>query len=167
MKSLLAFTNVLLPLILGGCAMGWSRPNTTEAEFKLDRFECEQQAASMYPVLIASIGSGEAPSPANCSSYAGHMNCTATSGSYVAPRQVGQCKCPHERSQVLPSIQRLCFQANKWSVQVKPTALAKQGRIYSYGTQSDCNSSYFAACPMSNRAQTRLRSSTKPVCNKS
>jgi len=89
MKSLLTFTNVLLPLILGGCAMGWSRPKTTEAEFKLDRFECEQQAARMYPVLIASIGSGhEAPSPANCSSYAGHMNCTATSGSYVAPRQV-------------------------------------------------------------------------------
>jgi hypothetical protein len=24
MKSLLTFTNVLLPLILGGCAMGWS-----------------------------------------------------------------------------------------------------------------------------------------------
>src|SRR5260370_7167794 len=69
--------------------MGWSRPNTAEAEFKLDRFECEQQAARLYPVVIASIGSGhEAPSPANCSSYAGHMNCTATSGSYVAPRPV-------------------------------------------------------------------------------
>ncbi|TMH10026.1 MAG: hypothetical protein E6H68_17435 [Betaproteobacteria bacterium] len=89
MKSLLTFTNVLLPLILGGCAMGWSRPNTTEAEFKLDRFECEQQAAGRYPVVIASIGSGhEAPSQANCSSYAGHMNCTATPGSYVPPRQV-------------------------------------------------------------------------------
>jgi len=89
MKSLLTFANVLLPLILGGCAMGWSRPNTTEAEFKLDRFECEQQAARIYPVVIASIGSGhEAPSSANCSSYAGHMNCTATSGSYVAPRRV-------------------------------------------------------------------------------
>ena len=89
MKSLLTFTNVLLPLILGGCAMGWSRPNTTEAEFKLDRFKCEQQAAGRYPVVIASIGSGhEAPSQANCSSYAGHMNCTATPGSYVPPRQV-------------------------------------------------------------------------------
>jgi hypothetical protein len=62
-KSLLTFTNVLPPLIPGGCAMGWSRPNTSEAEFKLDRFQCEQQAASMFPVVIASIGSGhEAPS---------------------------------------------------------------------------------------------------------
>jgi hypothetical protein len=26
MKTLLTFTNVLLPLILGACAMGWSRP---------------------------------------------------------------------------------------------------------------------------------------------
>jgi hypothetical protein len=90
MKSFFTFANALVGVaLLAGCAMGWSRPNTTEAEFKLDRFECEQQAASMYPVVIASIGSGhEAPSQANCSSYAGHMNCTATPGSYVPPHQV-------------------------------------------------------------------------------
>ena len=89
MKSLLTFTNVLLPLLLGGCPMGWSRPTTSEAEFKLDRFQCEQQAASIYPVVIASFGSGhEAPSQSNCSSYAGHMNSTATPGAYIPPRQV-------------------------------------------------------------------------------
>jgi hypothetical protein len=90
MKSFLTFVGTLLLVpLLGGCAMGWSRPNTTEAEFKLDRFECEQQATKTYPVVITSIVSGhEAPSQANCSSYAGHMNCTATPGSYAPPRQV-------------------------------------------------------------------------------
>jgi hypothetical protein len=58
MKSLLTFTNVLLPLLLGGCAMGSSRPNTSEDEFKLDRFQSEQQATTIYPVVIASFGSG-------------------------------------------------------------------------------------------------------------
>ena len=89
MKSFLAPINVLPLFILGGCAMGWSRPNTTEAEFKLDRFQCEQQAASAYPVVIATIGSGhDAPSQGNCSSYAGHLNCTAAPGIYVPPRQM-------------------------------------------------------------------------------
>jgi hypothetical protein len=89
MKSLLTFTNVFLPLLLGGCVRGCSRPNTSEAEFKLDRFQCEQQAASIYPIVIESFGTGhEAPSQSNCSSYAGHMNCTATPGAYIPPRQV-------------------------------------------------------------------------------
>jgi hypothetical protein len=48
-----------------------------------------QQAASIYPIVIESFGSGnEAPSQSNCSSYAGHMNCTATPGAYIPPRQV-------------------------------------------------------------------------------
>lgn len=66
MKSLLSFADALTVVAqLGGCASGWSRPNTSEAEFKLDRFRCEQQAASIYPVVIASLGSGhEAPSQA-------------------------------------------------------------------------------------------------------
>jgi len=91
MKSLLAFVHVMPLLLLAGCVMvmGWSRPNTTEAEFKLDRFQCERQAESAYPAVIATIGSGhEGASQTNCSSYAGHMNCTATPGSYVPPRQI-------------------------------------------------------------------------------
>jgi hypothetical protein len=69
--------------------MGSSRPNTSEAEFTLDRFQCEQQATTIYPVVIASFGSGHgAPSPSDCSSYAGNMNCTATPGTYIPPRQV-------------------------------------------------------------------------------
>lgn len=75
---------------LGGCAaaMGWSRANTSEAQFNADRAQCEEQATRRYPVRMASFVSGhEAPSQSNCSGYGGHLNCSAAPGSYVAPRQ--------------------------------------------------------------------------------
>lgn len=88
MKSVFAFVMSVYLLALGGCTMGWTRPNTTEAEFHQDRFQCEQQAASMYPVAMAPSGSGyQAPARTNCNTYGNQTNCTTTPGIYTPPRQ--------------------------------------------------------------------------------
>jgi hypothetical protein len=74
---------------LGGCAMvgQWTRPNTTEPEFYQDRFQCEQQAASMYPTVIASSGgSGIGTVQTNCTTYGSQTNCTTSPG--ITPRPI-------------------------------------------------------------------------------
>lgn len=76
---------------LGGCAFGWSRPNTTETEFYQDRYQCEQEAARMYPVAMMqrTIGSGyQAPAQTNCTTYGNQISCTTDPGLYVPPAQV-------------------------------------------------------------------------------
>ena len=90
--SRIAFLPVsLCVVLLTGCAIGWSRPNTTEAEFNQDRYECEQQAAQMYPVVMVqrTIGSGyQTSAQTNCTSYGNTTNCTTTGGNYVPPATV-------------------------------------------------------------------------------
>jgi hypothetical protein len=55
MKSGLVFANVVLLALLGSCAIGsWTRPNTTRADLYEDKNYCEEQAASKYPVVMAS-----------------------------------------------------------------------------------------------------------------
>ena len=88
MKSLLAGASLVSLILLGGCAMGWTRPNTTEAQFYQDRFQCEQEAASMYPVAMSSVGSGyQAPAQTNCTTYGNQTNCTTRPGIYSPPPQ--------------------------------------------------------------------------------
>jgi hypothetical protein len=83
MKSAPTSACVILPVLLGGCAMGWTRPNTTEAELQQDRLQCEQQAVSMYPVVMGSSGSGYAQ--INCTTYGMQVSCTP--GVYSPPLQ--------------------------------------------------------------------------------
>lgn len=68
---------------LGGCA-GWSHPSKSEAEFHQDRFQCEQSAASMYPVNMVSGPTYQAPTRTNCSGYGAQMQCTTMPG-YAMP----------------------------------------------------------------------------------
>jgi hypothetical protein len=78
-------------VVLAGCAIGWSRPNTTEAEFYQDRYQCEQQAAQMYPVAMVqrTVGSGyQAPAQTNCYTYGNNTSCTTTPGTYTPPATV-------------------------------------------------------------------------------
>jgi len=71
-----------------GCATGWVRPNTTQAEGQRDGYECEQQATRMYPVAMRSVGPGRTTdSYTNCNSYGGQTNCSTTPGSYTPPPQ--------------------------------------------------------------------------------
>ena len=91
MKRVLSLVLPLLAAFLGGCAMGWNRPNTTEAEFYSDRLQCEQQANSMYPVVLASTGSGyQAPATTNCTTYGSQTNCTTMPGRFTPAPQWGR-----------------------------------------------------------------------------
>ena len=81
MKSrIIAFLSAALcTVLLAGCAVGWTRPNTTEAEFNQDRYECRQQAAQMYPVMMVqrAIGVGyQTSAQTNCTSYGYNTDCT-------------------------------------------------------------------------------------------
>ena len=72
--------------VLSGCAMGWSRPDTTAAEFYQDKLDCERQALQMYPVSVQPAGYGyQTPSMTNCSGYGGQVQCFTTPGRYVPP----------------------------------------------------------------------------------
>jgi hypothetical protein len=80
--------SLALCIALAGCAMGWSKPGATEAEFYRDRFDCDQQAASMYPTAMGSIGGGyQAPTRTSCTGYGNQMNCTTIPGAQVAAPQ--------------------------------------------------------------------------------
>lgn len=88
MKSVLTSSSLVSLFFLGGCAMGWTRPNTTEAQFYQDRFQCEQQAAGMYPIMMTSSGPGyQAPAQTNCTTYGNQTNCTTTPGTYTPAPQ--------------------------------------------------------------------------------
>lgn len=62
-----------------GCAMGWTRPSTTEAEFSRDRFECEREAAGMYPAMPVASGY-QAPARTECHTYGNQTSCSTTPG---------------------------------------------------------------------------------------
>ena len=90
--SRIAFLPVgLCVVLLAGCAVGWTRPNTSESEFNQDRYECQQQAAQMYPVMMVQRTNGvgyQTSAQTNCTSYGSSMNCTTTGGNYVPPATV-------------------------------------------------------------------------------
>ena len=78
----------LFCFFLTGCATGWYRPDTTESEFYRDRYECQQQAAQMYPVMIIKrvIHPGyQAPAQTDCTSYGNQVSCTTTPGAHTPP----------------------------------------------------------------------------------
>jgi len=69
--------------------MGWTKPNTTAAEFYRDRLQCEQQSLSMYPVAMTNLGNGyQAPAMTNCTAYGNQVSCMTTPGSYTPPQQI-------------------------------------------------------------------------------
>jgi len=73
-----------LTLVLSGCAMGWYRPNTTEAQFYQDRSACESQAAMAYPVtMVAGPGGYQTPTNTRCTTSFGVTNCQTTPGANV------------------------------------------------------------------------------------
>ena len=82
------FILAIVAVALAGCAIGWSRPNTTQADAQQDIYECQRQAASMYPVAMQSVGSGyTSPSQSNCSTYGTQTTCTTIPGRYTPPPQ--------------------------------------------------------------------------------
>lgn len=88
MKVALKFAGLILLINLAGCGMGWVRPNTSEAEFYQDRYQCEKEAATMYPVAMRPSDPGyQAPAQTNCTSYGNQISCTTTPGPYFSAPQ--------------------------------------------------------------------------------
>lgn len=74
-------------LILTGCAGGWYKAGSTEADFYRDRYECDQQSLVMYPVMLSS-GSGyqAATTTTNCRQIGTQVSCTTQpAAAIVAP----------------------------------------------------------------------------------
>lgn len=72
---------VALSIIMTGCAVGgWTRPNTTEAEFRRDTYQCEQEAARMYPAAMVQVRSPyqQDTEQTNCTRYGNRLDCTTT-----------------------------------------------------------------------------------------
>ena len=84
MKIAIGFTTLLLMISIAGCGMGWTRPNTSEEEFRQDRYACEREAASMYPIAMQPSGPGyQAPAQTTCTNYGIQSICTTTPASYT------------------------------------------------------------------------------------
>ena len=71
---------VVAATALSGCAMGWYRPNTTEAQFYQDRVNCEMQSSAAYPPMLVTSGGGQGPSTTRCTNSYGVINCTTQPG---------------------------------------------------------------------------------------
>lgn len=105
-------------ILLNGCAIGWSRPDTTEADFYQDRYECTQQAAQMYPVMMyqRTIGSGyQQSAQTNCTSYGNNTNCTTFGGNYVPPVTVPTDANLNNRNVALSS----CLKSKGYTFEMK------------------------------------------------
>jgi hypothetical protein len=86
MKSqfVLSSAATVVALTLTGCASGWSRPNASDADFSHDKYECEQQAAVMYPVQMMTSNAGyQTPTQTNCRQVGNQTNCTSTPGTAI------------------------------------------------------------------------------------
>ena len=70
---------LFLVMTLAGCAMGWTRPNTTTSELYQDKMECEKQAVRMYPPAYVQ-NTYQSPATTSCQSYGNHAECTTTPG---------------------------------------------------------------------------------------
>lgn len=98
MKTRLANISLCHIVLLGvcvsvsGCNVGWVKPGSTQAEFNVDKYDCQTEAAHTYPVAIVqrSVGTGyQTSSQTQCvASGYGNYNCTTTGGNYVPPNTV-------------------------------------------------------------------------------
>jgi hypothetical protein len=70
---------VLGVMLLAGCAMGWTRPDTTASEFYQDKMQCEQQAVQMYPPSYAH-NTYQSPAMTSCQTYGNHVECMTNPG---------------------------------------------------------------------------------------
>lgn len=90
MKSSLAFLCVLL--LLSGCAQyRWFKPGATQSDFNVDSYECQVQAAAVYPTHVVSqqiTPTYVNPSTTNCHTTGyvygrASVHCTTTPGAVV------------------------------------------------------------------------------------
>lgn len=71
-------------LFLSGCPMGWTRPNTSQAQFEQDNYECRMLAEQTYPRPVPNSGQRE-PINTNCRFSGNSADCTSTGGERSTP----------------------------------------------------------------------------------
>lgn len=69
--------------LLAGCAMGWTRPDTTASQFYQDKMQCEQQSVQMYPPAYVQ-NSYQSPAMTSCQNYGNHVECMTNPGTTYA-----------------------------------------------------------------------------------
>jgi hypothetical protein len=63
---------------VAGCASNWTRPNTTEAQFRQDVYACQQQAAAApRPVYVQPTQSAR---QTDCTAQGNNLSCTTRPG---------------------------------------------------------------------------------------
>jgi hypothetical protein len=69
---------------LAGCAMEWTRPDTSEQQLNADKLSCEQEAGKLYPVVHEAPVSYRPPASGkldtSCVPQTGLNNCDAAGG---------------------------------------------------------------------------------------
>jgi hypothetical protein len=67
---------------LMGCAMEWTKPATTEQELNADKLTCEQEAATLYPVVhdspLTYRPAASSKLDTSCVQQTGFNNCDST-----------------------------------------------------------------------------------------
>ena len=80
---------VISGLLFQGCApMGWQHPIKGQTEFSSNKYECERNAARLYPPIITveQIASGyRTPTQTNCRKIGNEVQCTTYGGDYIPP----------------------------------------------------------------------------------
>jgi len=82
-------TIIIAGFLLQGCApMGWQHALKGQREFSSDKYQCEGNAARLYPPIITveQIASGyRTPTQTNCRKIGNEVQCTTYGGDYIPP----------------------------------------------------------------------------------
>lgn len=70
----LIITAIAASLVLIGCG-GWTHPTNTDAQFRQDSYQCDQDALSMYPVRMEGP-TYISPATTECRTYGNQTSCT-------------------------------------------------------------------------------------------
>lgn len=100
--------------VLVGCATKWDKPGASEHEFRSDLYQCQREAAGMYPGsnMMATGPGYQMPSQTRCTpTYGGGVNCTTIPGASAPPTQMDMA--PFQRAQAVES----CLQARGYRKQ--------------------------------------------------
>jgi hypothetical protein len=78
-----------MAFLLQGCApIGWQHLSKGQSEFGTDKYQCEKNAARLYPAILSieQIASGyRTPLRTDCKTIKNETHCTTYGGEYVPP----------------------------------------------------------------------------------
>jgi hypothetical protein len=100
---------------LAGCAMEWTRPDTTQQQLNADQLGCEQDAMKSYPVMHDAPVTYRAPASSrldtNCVQQSGFNNCDPAGGAGAPAAESRSDPNGHERAAAV----RACMQSKGYT----------------------------------------------------